>query len=187
MMLTIKFRNLLLLLFFLSSYRLSAQHEADFEDWIKFGPIPKNWKIVGGVNADWEHDDFLSTIPGTGVLVNAVQAKNSKHLISGFEHGDIEVEFDYMVPKGSNSGIYLQGRYEVQIFDSWGKANPTFADAGGIYQRYDEEAKIGFEGVPPRMKAYGNILKSYLKLQGLIPMVKRLKTQSSFKSFIMEY
>ncbi|HSI75292.1 MAG TPA: family 16 glycoside hydrolase [Lunatimonas sp.] len=123
----------------------------NFEDWKKFGTIPKNWKIVGGVNADWAHDDFLSTSPGTGVLVNAAQTKNSKHLVSGFEHGDIEVEFDYMVPKGSNSGIYLQGRYEVQIFDSWGKINPSFADAGGIYQRYDEAAKLGFEGVPPRM------------------------------------
>ncbi len=150
-MFNMKIRSLLLLIFFVFTCKLSAQHEMNFEDWRKFGPIPKNWKIVGGVNADWSSNDFLSTSPGTGVLVNAAQAKNSKHLVSGFEHGDIEVEFDYMVPKGSNSGIYLQGRYEVQIFDSWGKINPSFADAGGIYQRYDEAAKLGFEGVPPRM------------------------------------
>lgn len=139
----------LLLVFFAGS--LSAQYEVAFDDWRKFGPIPKNWKIVGAVQANWEDRDFLATSAGKDVIVNTAQSTKGDHLVSAFEHGDIEVEFEYMVPKGSNSGIYLQGRYEVQIFDSWGKSDPSFSDAGGIYQRYDEQRKIGFEGVPPRM------------------------------------
>src|SRR5262249_14086661 len=43
------------------------------------------------------------------------------------------VEFN--VAKGSNSGIYFMGQYEVQIFDSFGKkdADLKYGDCGGIY------------------------------------------------------
>jgi Domain of Unknown Function (DUF1080) len=49
--------------------------------------------------------------------------------------GDCVVETEVMVPKGSNSGIYLMGEYEVQVFDSWGKKPEElkYGDMGGIY------------------------------------------------------
>jgi hypothetical protein len=125
-----------------------AQTDDNFKD---FGKIPKTWKQVGGVLANWEHNDFLSTSPGKGILVSPPKPNNGPHLVSEFEHGDIELELEFMIPKGSNSGVYLQGRYEVQIFDSWGKANPNSGDAGGIYQRWNPEKRQGFEGKAPRM------------------------------------
>src|SRR5690606_35316420 len=54
---------------------------------------------------------------------------------------------------GSNSGIYLQGRYEIQLLDSWGVVNPTAGDNGGIYERWDDskpEGQKGFQGYAPR-------------------------------------
>jgi hypothetical protein len=48
------------------------------------------------------------------------------------------------------------GRYEVQLFDSWGVKTPTFADMGGIYQRWDESrgaGREGYEGTPPAVNA----------------------------------
>jgi len=150
-MFNVKFSNLILPLLLIFAYRLPAQQVTVFNDLKEFGEIPKTWKMVGGVNADWEHNDFLSTTRGTGILVNPPKPENGPHLISGFEHGDMELELDFMVPKGSNSGIYLQGRYEIQIFDSWGKINPNSGDAGGIYQRFDKEKRQGFEGKAPRM------------------------------------
>lgn len=36
-------------------------------------------------------------------------------------------------PDRSNSGVYLGGRHEVQIFDSFGVAKPGPGDCGGIY------------------------------------------------------
>jgi hypothetical protein len=42
----------------------------------------------------------------------------------------LHVEFRY--PKGSNSGLYLRGRYEVQITDSKG-LEPSKVDFGAIY------------------------------------------------------
>ncbi|WP_162418532.1 family 16 glycoside hydrolase [Cyclobacterium roseum] len=153
MIFSIKFRKLLLPLCFVFWGSLSAQEVIVIDDWNQFGDIPKTWELVGGVTTDWEQDSFLSTNPGTGILVNPPKSKNGPHLISGFEHGDMELELEFMVPKGSNSGIYLQGRYEIQILDSWGKINPNSGDAGGIYQRWDEEKKQGFEGKPPRTNA----------------------------------
>ncbi|MEX2028746.1 MAG: family 16 glycoside hydrolase [Candidatus Curtissbacteria bacterium] len=147
----LRFMKLFLPMIILFSGALSAQQLKVFDDLKEFGEIPKTWKMVGGVSADWEHDDFLSTSRGTGILVNPPKSKNGPHFISGFEHGDMELELEFMVPKGSNSGIYLQGRYEVQIFDSWGKINPNSGDAGGIYQRWDKEKRQGFEGKAPRM------------------------------------
>lgn len=74
---------------------------------------------------------------------------NAPHLVTAAEHGDALVHVEFKLPKGSNSGVYLQGRYEVQIFDSYGKAakDLRFDDAGGIYQRWKDGA--GFEGSAP--------------------------------------
>jgi hypothetical protein len=71
-------------------------------------------------------------------------------------HGDADVELDFMMAKGSNSGVYLQGRYEIQLLDSWGVLQPGPGDVGGIYQRWDEsrpEGRKGFEGHAPRQNA----------------------------------
>jgi hypothetical protein len=49
-------------------------------------------------------------------------------------YGDQKIEVEVMVPKGSNSGIYVMGEYEVQVLDSFGKdANPGPGDMGAIY------------------------------------------------------
>jgi hypothetical protein len=40
-----------------------------------------------------------------------------------------------MVPKNSNSGVYLMGRYEVQVLDSFGKPDNKLrtGDVGSVY------------------------------------------------------
>jgi hypothetical protein len=47
--------------------------------------------------------------------------------------GDAVIEVEFMVPKGSNSGVYVMGEYEVQIFDSFGKSEVDPTDVGGLY------------------------------------------------------
>ena len=47
--------------------------------------------------------------------------------------GDCTIELEFMVPQGSNSGIYVMGEYEVQILDSFGKAKVGPGDVGGLY------------------------------------------------------
>ena len=79
-------------------------------------------------------------------------------LLTNQDFGDIELSVDFMVPKGSNSGIYLQGRYEIQILDSFGVEHPKYGDCGGIYQRWKEEPGLedsqrGYEGHAPLTNA----------------------------------
>lgn len=49
--------------------------------------------------------------------------------------GDLTLEIEFMVPKGSNSGIYMMGEYEVQVLDSYGKPDDklTQGDLGALY------------------------------------------------------
>ncbi len=71
------------------------------------------------------------------------------HLVSTFEHGDIELELEVMIPKGSNSGIYLQGRYEIQLLDSWGVLDAKYSDIGGIYRNWEKEPGKIYMGKAP--------------------------------------
>ncbi len=115
-----------------------------------------NWQIAQNVLGDYLVDHDLQTEPGTGILVNLPTEEAKENLFSSWEHGDLELEIEFMMPRGSNSGIYLQGRYEVQLLDSWGKEDPKDSDCGGIYHRWDPErgkGNEGFEGHPPRVNA----------------------------------
>ncbi len=113
-----------------------------------------SWHIAGDVNADLEKTDFLTAMSGTGVLLNLPDQKNQGgDLLTQLQHGDVDVELDYMMAKGSNSGVYLQGRYEIQLLDSWGVKRPRYGDNGGIYERWDEargKGNEGYEGYAPR-------------------------------------
>lgn len=92
----------------------------------------------------------LSANRGPGaIIVNGIPTHTS-NLVSNESFGDVELYLEFLVPKGSNSGVYLHGLYEVQIFDSWGADAPmTFGDAGGIYERWQDNK--GFEGSAPRV------------------------------------
>jgi hypothetical protein len=115
-----------------------------------------NWKIAGAAHADFTKEEVLSTASGVGVLANLPDSKNRGNLTFQLEHGDMDLELEFMMARHSNSGIYLQGRYEVQLFDSWGVDNPTFSDCGGIYQRWDDalpEGQKGYQGNAPHINA----------------------------------
>lgn len=119
----------------------------------EFRPTSSNWTIAGGASANRATPMTLLSSPGTGVVVNVPRQDARGHLLTTWEHGDIDLSFDVMLPKGSNSGVYLMGRYELQLFDSWGVRAPSFADLGGIYQRWDDARRAGFDGTAPRVNA----------------------------------
>jgi hypothetical protein len=54
-------------------------------------------------------------------------------IYSDFKHGDAVIEIELMVPKNSNSGVYVMGEYEVQVLDSFGKKEMTNSDIGALY------------------------------------------------------
>jgi len=66
------------------------------------------------------------------------------NFVTAEKFGDSEVWLEFMLAKGSNSGVYLHGLYEVQIFDSYGSPEPVgSSDAGGIYHRWINEKGVG--------------------------------------------
>ena len=117
----------------------------------------KSWQIASAVKADINTPNLLNVSNGIGILVNLPDKNNKgEDLITVSEYGDIDLEFDYMMASGSNSGIYLQGRYELQLEDTWGAKNPTSGNNGGIYERWDDsrpEGQKGYSGYAPRQNA----------------------------------
>lgn len=116
-------------------------------------PESGNWHIVGNLYADRNTKHHFETEAGTGILVNLPDEDQRADIYSAFDHADLELETEFMMPKGSNSGLYFQGRYEVQLLDSWGVKDLSYADCGAIYQRWNENTKSGYEGNPPSINA----------------------------------
>lgn len=129
-----------------------------------FKSATANWRVVDKVRADLNKANTLTTDKGTGVLANIPLEKapadpknpSKYNLFTNLQHGDVDLELDYMMASKSNSGVYLQGRYEIQLFDSWDVRSPKTIDNGSIYERWDEkrsEGQKGYEGHPARQNA----------------------------------
>lgn len=75
-----------------------------------------------------------------GILINdPVQEEGKPHIHYGNlrtikEFEDFNLKMQVNVPKGSNSGIYLRGIYEIQVFDSYQKPLDSH-HMGGLYSR----------------------------------------------------
>ena len=120
----------------------------DFSQWR--GNIGQ-WEIVGDTFTKPGNEKLLGSKPGAGVIVNGPTGR-TRNLLSKTEFGDVKAHIEFMVPKGSNSGVYFNGRYEIQVFDSWGVKKPKYSDCGGIYQRWDNNREPkGYEGHSPRV------------------------------------
>ena len=78
------------------------------------------WKIIDGA---------MEVLPGSGYIISKPK----------FRDFDLHIEFrspfmpDQTGQKRGNSGVYLQGRYEVQVLDSYGLTGED-NECGGIYK-----------------------------------------------------
>jgi Domain of Unknown Function (DUF1080) len=140
------FKLISLIFLIFSSLFTNGQGQLKLSDLSSFKNPSSNWRNAGDVQADLSKNNTLIVSNGTGIIVNQPTESAYGHLVTPFEHGDLDVELDYMMAKGSNSGIYLQGRYEVQLFDSWGVLQPQSTDNGSIYQRWDDSKPEGQKG-----------------------------------------
>ena len=140
-------------------YMALCQTKINLDKLDAFSTKSQNWSLASNVNADYTKTNDLQKTAGTGIL--ACTHELGKYgeeydLFSTFEHADIDLSFDFMMAAGSNSGIYFMERYELQLFDSWGKLAPKYGDCGGIYERWDDtkpDGQKGYQGVPPRVNA----------------------------------
>ncbi len=85
----------------------------DLAGWEAAGPGENRWRVAGGVLA----------AAGGGANLRTRRA---------FDDFRLRAEFRY--PPGANSGVYLRGRYEVQIEDGPRRDQaPLAVDMGGVY------------------------------------------------------
>jgi hypothetical protein len=153
------FRHLLLafLMFLVLS---SAALPAADEDWIDLTNLEswrdpdKLWEQAAKVGVDADKPRRLTADAGKGILVNGKKGQ-ARDLLSKREFGDVDVHVEFLIPKGSNSGVKLQGLYEIQICDSWGVKEPKGSDCGGVYPRAELRPVYHYldKGVPPRVNA----------------------------------
>lgn len=85
-----------------------------------------NGKDLTGWRVDGEKNQWVVK---DGILISPESGSN---LISDAKFQDFKLHVEFRYPKGSNSGIYLRGRYEVQIEDDKG-LDPSDLYIGGIY------------------------------------------------------
>jgi hypothetical protein len=151
-------RLLLPLLLLAASGRLAAQgapapavvpalapDTLPLRDMAAFRAPATGWGVVGTIAADRARERALSGVQGAGVLLDD---RGAADLATRMEHGDLDLELEFLTAKGGESGVLLQGRYELQLADSWGVRTPTHADVGGIPPRGPE-----LPGLPPRVNA----------------------------------
>ncbi len=79
------------------------------------------WKALGDAPSQWELVD--------GVLRNK---KGGADLVTEKSYDDFKLHVEFRYPKGSNSGVYLRGRYEVQVEDTPSR-EPMIDGIGSIY------------------------------------------------------
>ena len=91
------------------------------------------WRGADGGAAKWNvRDGYVEVAPGAGEIATAQP------------FGDVQLHIEWATPatpKGEgqergNSGVFLMGRYEVQVLDSYENKTYYHGQAGSIYKQY---------------------------------------------------
>jgi hypothetical protein len=127
-----------------------AQIVFDCKDLAGWRKPTGQWMTANAVSLDPAHAQKLVLALGDGVLVNGVGGR-SVNLMTEAEFGDVQAHVEFCIPKHSNSGVYLMGRYEVQVYDSFGVEKDQYPgiECGGIYPRWINDKDV--EGHSPRV------------------------------------
>jgi hypothetical protein len=82
--------------------------------------------------------------PGGGsVWINGDDGR-TQDFVSNEKFGDFELYLEFLVTAKSNSGVYLQGLYEVQILDDYGAIIPLGVhSSGALYERWINNKGVG--------------------------------------------
>jgi len=70
-----------------------------------------------------------------GALVSTKGGQRVNHIVSKWHFRDADIHVEFMTDKkgGGNSGIYIHGHYELQIYNSFGNENVNDHDQGALY------------------------------------------------------
>jgi hypothetical protein len=130
---------------------LSAGAENDFSAWHN----SDKWYVAGDAALNPDNIRRLVGKAGDGVLINGKEGKCPSLVTKRRDYRDVEIHVEFMVAKGSNSGVIFHGNHEIQILDSYGIKKPTAGHCGGVYPRAESKPTYHHidKGSPPRVNA----------------------------------
>ncbi|QEG25206.1 3-keto-disaccharide hydrolase [Mariniblastus fucicola] len=157
---TIRSLVFLCLLFLTQGHLHAATQWVDLVDAsgpVGFADVNEKLALCGDVKLA-EDSKGLTPVEGKGVIaVTSKMAFGRSNLNSTQEFGDCELQLEFLIGKGSNSGVKLQQRYEIQLYDSSHKEKPNAKECGGVYPHWVFKNGGGLkyidEGVPPMTNA----------------------------------
>jgi hypothetical protein len=88
------------------------------------GTSLKGWSPYGGKVSNWRAHN--------GALVNTAAGAD---LVTDRSFANFQLHVEFKIPKDGNSGVYLRGRTEVQIADSYGKKELDSEDCGALWHK----------------------------------------------------
>jgi hypothetical protein len=110
-----------------------------------------DWATTKAVRIESAVAKAIEFEPGPGgIIVNGRKGK-TVNLATVETFGECELYFEFFISPGSNSGVYLQGLYEFQIYDSWKAKQLETKDCGAIYHRWIDGKPVG--GSVPKVNA----------------------------------
>jgi hypothetical protein len=93
-----------------------------------------NWTTRSGDKAGWEvKDGVMQVVPGKGGDIMTKERFTDFYLHLEWMEPDMP---DAKGQAKGNSGVFLQGRYEIQVLDSYGIPIPGKGDCGAVYNQY---------------------------------------------------
>ncbi|MFM8359209.1 MAG: family 16 glycoside hydrolase, partial [Verrucomicrobiota bacterium] len=99
----------------------------------------EGWKLLfnGRDLTGWKYrrpDGLKSWSAQNGMLVNTLRKdEHGTDLFTEDRFRDFVVRYEFQVPPGANSGFYLRGRHEIQVFDDFKSGKPEMGGNGAIY------------------------------------------------------
>lgn len=126
---------------------------ADGAAWKKVDP---RWVKAADAGLDPANPRRLKPNGGDGSVWINGETGRLPDVITKADYKDVEVHVEFLLGKGSNSGIKFHALYEIQLRDTAAnKGELTGDDCGGIYPRADD--KNGYKhldkGIGPKMNA----------------------------------
>jgi hypothetical protein len=111
-----------------------------------------DWALADDVALDPNDSKRLTWKPGAAAAINGPKGR-TRNLVSAGAWGDVEAHVEFMIPAASNSGVYFMGRYELQVYDSYGVAKDQYPgiECGGLYPRWIDNQNVG--GHSPQVNA----------------------------------
>jgi hypothetical protein len=129
----------------------------NLDDWAYTDPQKGAWGTTRAVfwGAEANPQQLLALPePGDRMINTVANGKSASNIYTKRKFGDVELYVEFMMAKGTNSGVYMHGLYETQIWDSYGTVPRLDTDRCGAMYHYNGGPIDGVDGgIVPRVRA----------------------------------